>query len=1442
MQRTSLGPKNTLALSVAFLFCACVLATGCTRPKQDKSSFNVSIVLPHEAQGHLKSTLANPTLAHVVLNVSGEGIPQNIFRVWDDDDGKTAPTTFDVDVPMGSNRLIQVLSVYRSDEGGMLFFYGDTLTNLEKTQETVEVKLAPLGLTGKTFGGDIAGRYFDSSGSGPTGIVETRYQPNGKPSMIITKSPILDGWFRLFGLSGIPFTYQMQNNGPIIFGKTGISFDSPLFAPSPNVVRMTTPTHRREQHNGETKTLVLEEPHIQIWGFFGTASALADRRVCLDNSAQTLTQIFHATNTSPLNVLYNSAPPANLFTASANTYVQGGLAPTSSLCASTLLTSESYSKILPITPLLRNGQGNDRASGFELPFRYNSELRVTTVQESIVTAKFLPGAPSHISAVKIFRKPNADSFHFRSEGIPCDAIEKGEFGFQFLANATISGDTVSFPLLASFSENGTGHALCPVVDGSMREVGVYIPSGSIFSGNSSTDGNSGGGGVIADRVLMSKLEAPTGVVASNTCFEMQFQLSSTNGGPAHHTAPVRVQVAGGNIAFFESWSACENYETSSIIANPEIPAGTAHYSLPARTSATGSVSLSLTYVATGGLTLVPPPPTDLSVKNRADRFISLRGPRMILADQCYLFGAHDQQFDGAPHSPTAPQTIAMEVRSPSNVKIENLLFLDSSCSTVATNFTMSSNTSQVHFYLKVPAGVAGPLRILADNATSTFVNDGELTLALGNGPNTVTKTVLMGPNEMPLNECQGFQLHLYNSFSTAVVPTNTTPVTVTTLSGTGNIFTDSICAVPLTQIPAGTHHHSVYAKFTAASGNNQGELQVTGTGITGNSSPVMLSANPLPIANLSTNIVTPNNQTYFALNVLNQNGQLGNYKYKFGLAANINCTVDDAYSAMLGANEPINLELNGQPDGTFKLCVLAKNTQNLWQELSAASQFTWVKDTTGPGVPIISSPAPGQTFLGKVVVQGTCTDGMLIQTWLNGTPIGAETPCSGGSYAHDVNLMGSGNAETIEVRHIDTLGNYDIASIPVFRNPILSLAAGANFTCAAFGNGQVKCWGANTSGQLGLNLSISGMNQGDAAGEMESLGVVDLDYPSFGNVVDIQAGYDFACALSQSNKIKCWGNNSYGQLGIGNSNSYGTSTNPMSSLLPVDLDSGVPLQIAVGNSHVCARLSSGQVKCWGKNNMGQLGLGHSNNVGNSGGMGPSLNSVNLGSGRTAVQIAAGGSHTCAVLDDDTVKCWGDNSSGQLGNGDTTSVGAIGGEVESPSNLVKISSIPLTGVSKLSLGSLHSCALMNDSTVKCWGSNSAGQLGNNTLVNAVSPVVHGSDSDVVTPMLFAKGSNTCFVSAANKFRCTGLNSTGQLGIGNSNNQKVPVTASTFDPTTAAVGLAHICSFANNELRCWGSGNSGALGNGGTANYGSAAGTSGTGAAVVPISPPPASAPL
>jgi alpha-tubulin suppressor-like RCC1 family protein len=203
------------------------------------------------------------------------------------------------------------------------------------------------------------------------------------------------------------------------------------------------------------------------------------------------------------------------------------------------------------------------------------------------------------------------------------------------------------------------------------------------------------------------------------------------------------------------------------------------------------------------------------------------------------------------------------------------------------------------------------------------------------------------------------------------------------------------------------------------------------------------------------------------------------------------------------------------------------------------------------------------------------------------------------------------------------------------------------------------------------------------------------------------------------------------------------------------------------------------------------------------------------------QVAAGAEFTCAVRTDMSVWCWGRNDKGQIGDNTTT-------DRVNPVQVVGTGGVgTLANVVRVSAGDKHACALRNDETVWCWGQNTAGQLGDNTTTDRSAPVqVRGAGGvgflTSVTVMLAGSGNHTCVIRSGATMWCWGRNNSGQLGDNTTTDRSVPVqvvgvggVGTLANTERAATGGEHSCAVANDDtLRCWGRNDRGQLGNGGT----------------------------
>lgn len=303
----------------------------------------------------------------------------------------------------------------------------------------------------------------------------------------------------------------------------------------------------------------------------------------------------------------------------------------------------------------------------------------------------------------------------------------------------------------------------------------------------------------------------------------------------------------------------------------------------------------------------------------------------------------------------------------------------------------------------------------------------------------------------------------------------------------------------------------------------------------------------------------------------------------------------------------------------------------------------------------------------------------------------------------------------------------------------------------------------------------------------------------------VSAGDNHSCAVS-SGKVKCWGRNSSGQLG---NNAVFDSPSPV-------LVNGITdaVQVSAGGNHTCARLSGGTVWCWGDNADGQLGDNSTTS---------SRIPVQVSGLTGATNISAGGNHNCALLADRTVRCWGRNTEGQLGNGTT-----IDSKIPVP-----VSS--LASVAAVAAGGTHTCAVLTDGTARCWGSNLLEQLGNSILLPGGSSTVPVTATSVTSAVNITAGANHTCVSVnfpSTGVKCWGNNFSGQLGSPwtlnlltllpeATSNTPLTVSGITSAPGSIAAGLDHTCAVisSDNTLRCWGQNANGQLGTVTTSSFGS-----------------------
>lgn len=324
-----------------------------------------------------------------------------------------------------------------------------------------------------------------------------------------------------------------------------------------------------------------------------------------------------------------------------------------------------------------------------------------------------------------------------------------------------------------------------------------------------------------------------------------------------------------------------------------------------------------------------------------------------------------------------------------------------------------------------------------------------------------------------------------------------------------------------------------------------------------------------------------------------------------------------------------------------------------------------------------------------------------------------------------------------------------------------ALTLGGDHACALAG-GRYTCWGGNASGQHGNGTDV-GTNRPDPASLLDGF-------------VVISAAFTHTCAIRDDGSLLCWGGNNEATLGDG-------TTESRSSPTAVDAGGRV-VAIATGLFSTCAIREDNAVLCWGWGSRGGVGDGRS------------AASRPQAVGISASRVAAGRLHTCAVTAGGNVSCWGVGDSGQLGDG--ASVLRL-----APTTTTRAWTMDVVDIT---LGDRHTCALTVNGEVWCWGDNGSGQLGDGTTT--ASPLPVKAQVPAMSKIDAGDAHTCGLVTADSRVMCWGYNEHGTLGNGQTIDSSAPVdvlddTGITLLATDLVVGDVHACAVRGTDVLCWGS---------------------------------------
>jgi len=342
-----------------------------------------------------------------------------------------------------------------------------------------------------------------------------------------------------------------------------------------------------------------------------------------------------------------------------------------------------------------------------------------------------------------------------------------------------------------------------------------------------------------------------------------------------------------------------------------------------------------------------------------------------------------------------------------------------------------------------------------------------------------------------------------------------------------------------------------------------------------------------------------------------------------------------------------------------------------------------------------------------------------------------------------------------------------------------TITAKQNHACALDQTGKAYCWGVNTHGQLGVGDSSHRPVPTAVAGNL--------------TFTTISAGAQHTCAVTTDGTAYCWGSNAWGRLGTGDTESHDT---------PVRVDTDLKfIQISAGIDHTCGITTDKAAYCWGRGNFAKLGNGQ------AGARYEELRPVRVATSVQFASISTGREHTCAVAVDGKGYCWGNDANGRAGVG----VGARVDEVtELPGGRRYVA---------IDAGTTYSCALTTDGEIYCFGINRSGMQGHGLKENG-EPLAQTTPTRPVAgghtwKTMSASHAHTCGITNNGELYCWGNAGHGRLGIGTAPGiVEVPTKVSTSETfAQVAVGWTFSCGITtSNAVYCWGDGADGRLGNG------------------------------
>jgi len=835
-------------LRLSIWIVAAAVTVSCTR-KQDSNS-QISVELPPKVSNAQsagqKGVAANgandPVLAHVVINISGEGISPSILFTWDKNNSTTIPTVFSVPEPISrGTRLIQVLAVYQSPiNDAMTFYYGDSTKQLSAEVEPVSIEIASLGGATPTIMGQISGRYFTSASNGPTGDLVIKFNTgNGKPKLTIERSTILNGWFSVFGLSSVALEYEVQagmgSPSETLFGGS-VNLMSPVFNPNESSgtewnrrVRAALPRHvRRQSSNSNTYTYKSEEARYYVWGYWGNAAAKADaswntRSVCRYSLSGSLNNVlrYHPIEsnwpTQPglnLSTLINiglSLPSSQqLLDSTANSLAAVTFLGGSGNCESSAQPANTrYQTWMSVSPYLVNGNGNDNSAGFRGAFRFDANMNWITINGAdprVISGEMLPGVTSAVDEFRLYKKV-ASLSSSSDDSVDCSKITSSGQGFSAAGAASVGSNgrlNLTTNISASEAASGIAAILCPVKGGKLYSAGVFIHP-SYFTG--ATSGLTNGPAIANNFAIEAPVLNGSRTYANGLCVPVRMvALDGSSTGavfPTGFSATLSTTYSA-NMAIYMD-SQC-TIGTTSVTAS-----GMTHRDFYVKSYLSSNASISLSAVSAGSLTLTRTLAFDVTnTPGTPVPKLYIKAPTTIYAHQCYI-AEYETWHDNGGTPILIDQAANFSMSMPGFTFYNGTSLAGCTGSQQYYTYLGSSSGPLARVYFKYLGGET-TVGLQPASGWNDAIEGGDNITVIQPGP--VTGLALLA-RSLPEGNCTSLGVQTIDGNGNPSPVSTTTALTLTSSNG-GTFYTNSYCSTSTTTVSLSASESSATVYFKSA--------------------------------------------------------------------------------------------------------------------------------------------------------------------------------------------------------------------------------------------------------------------------------------------------------------------------------------------------------------------------------------------------------------------------------------------------------------------------------------------------------------------------------------------------------------------------------------------------------------------------------------------------